>query len=283
MSDSTASPGRKTRHWHKKILILVNLVFFGLAAGAVWVAISQERSHADGTPMQIAMNLAPSALPTKAPTISNCTTCHATDAMFSHPVKVTPTMQIPGDWPLANGQISCMTCHDTNINRHAGAMVKHDPLLRGSLKGAAFCTQCHQVDELGQATRHAGMPIHAHLRWPGKTEVQTPLHGRLDPESLTCLSCHDDTLAGDPTSQGSRLAGMSVSHPVGVLFADPRGPSEARRDMPLQLESALDPRIRLFDHQIGCNSCHSPYSPNPAHLVIMNDHSRLCLTCHVDH
>jgi len=42
----------------------------------------------------------------------------------------------------------------------------------------------------------------------------------------------------------------------------------------------LDDRIRLPGGEVSCRSCHSLYSPHEGHLVIPNDRSRLCLSCH---
>jgi predicted CXXCH cytochrome family protein len=51
-------------------------------------------------------------------------------------------------------------------------------------------------------------------------------------------------------------------------------------DGPLVPQSALDPRIRLFDNKVTCGSCHSSYSDQDHELVMSNLGSKLCLGCH---
>ena len=38
--------------------------------------------------------------------------------------------------------------------------------------------------------------------------------------------------------------------------------------------------ILRIDGQVGCGSCHSHYSTLPDHLVMTNEHSQLCHSCH---
>lgn len=114
----------------------------------------------------------------------------------------------------------------------------------------------------------------------------------LDRESLDCLSCHDAVIASDVIM---RVCGglPECDHPVGVdyFFVSARNPS-------LRAPSNLIPEIRLIGGvQIGCGTCHVPYSPinhlalsvqrrsypavpDPT-LVMENRKSELCLGCHL--
>jgi predicted CXXCH cytochrome family protein len=67
---------------------------------------------------------------------------------------------------------------------------------------------------------------------------------------------------------------MTSRHPIGAE-QHPRGPGDN-----LVHPNSLDPRIRLFDGRVGCGSCHSPYAREHALLVMSNDRSALCLSCH---
>ncbi len=107
----------------------------------------------------------------------------------------------------------------------------------------------------------------------------------LDLESTNCLSCHDGSVARDightsePDGRGGLIRTMaSVEHPIGIPYrlTDPQD-----ADGELRPASMLDHRIRLFDNQVGCGSCHSLYSTRPSRLVMSNDRSRLCLSCHM--
>ena len=68
-----------------------------------------------------------------------------------------------------------------------------------------------------------------------------------------------------------------TEHPVGVRYRRDAG---RRSGSPLVPLDAVDPRIRLFDDRVGCGSCHSPYSTRDDQLVMSNERSRLCLSCH---
>jgi predicted CXXCH cytochrome family protein len=70
------------------------------------------------------------------------------------------------------------------------------------------------------------------------------------------------------------------AHPVGggTTLSDPRRQEQSR----LVSVASLDQRIRLFDKAVGCGSCHSVYSKNAQLLVMSNDKSRLCLSCHIE-
>jgi predicted CXXCH cytochrome family protein len=65
-------------------------------------------------------------------------------------------------------------------------------------------------------------------------------------------------------------------HPIGVRYTQRRAAGAAS----LVPASALDSRIQLFDNQVGCNSCHSPFSTEKGLLVMSNERSGLCLSCH---
>jgi predicted CXXCH cytochrome family protein len=92
----------------------------------------------------------------------------------------------------------------------------------------------------------------------------------LDIESRTCLSCHDGTIASDIGRDEHQ------GHAVGIVL----GNSAPNREMPVRSANMLDPRIRLFNGRVGCNSCHNPYSGEKSQLIMSNHGSRLCLSCH---
>lgn len=109
----------------------------------------------------------------------------------------------------------------------------------------------------------------------------------LDPESLDCLSCHDGSVAVDIMVSGC----PACNHPLGVDYAYMAAGNPGL--MPLL---SLDPSVKLIDDEIGCATCHVPYSPAnhldlaekrkqypliPDPMLVMDNRiSQLCLACH---
>jgi predicted CXXCH cytochrome family protein len=200
---------------------------------------------------------------------------------------VVPSRAIPDDLPLEYGRIECTTCHDNRDSAdHARARQSHAPLLRR--EAAGLCAACHDAAGAGRADAHASALGRAHLRWPddgpptvSSGSARRPL--RPDAQSHVCLGCHDGAVASDGSDVrggfgfGSRGAGspaaIGASHPVGVEYAGHSG-------LALRPASMLDPRIRLFDNQVGCGTCHSLFAGGDGLLVMSNYRSSLCLGCH---
>lgn len=220
--------------------------------------------------------LSPVATPPARPWPSSaCASCHKVDPAFSHPTGVAPRQPTPAHPPLENGRVECTTCHLADQESHALAKRTHDGMLREPVDPAGLCAECHGAASRDRTTMHALMG-QAHLRWPGikQTSPSVPT-GSLDLQSRSCLGCHDGTVA---TSVGAEVADPSgrhsKGHPVGVRYG--------RAGRGLAPASMLDARIRLFDGNVGCGSCHSPYSREPSLLVMSNDRSAMCLSCHRD-
>jgi predicted CXXCH cytochrome family protein len=203
-----------------------------------------------------------------------CLTCHGDVKEASHPVEMTPSMNVPGEFPLDwKGEMTCVTCH--TIHRRG-----YDPShLRSAVLGEAFCKRCH-------TSLYDGADMH-------KTVVETAhVGGRysvgdvtrvIDALSMKCLVCHDATLAsgGDVESVGMgkfrHRTNIGLSHPIGVSHVEARrkyqGAYRRVEDLP--------PEIKLFNGTVGCGSCHNPFSVGHSELVMSNEESALCFACHV--
>ena len=209
---------------------------------------------------------------------TQCAVCHRISAVLSHPVDVVPSMVVPAHLPLANGRITCVTCHGTDDTGQA-------EVPRPITGESAFCGQCHDPLGSSRADLHANAGSRAHLSWSDGMK-RDRIGGSLatwgpDPESRSCLTCHDGSLASgagllqsSAFSRGQMAARLLANHPIGGEQR-PRG----RGDSLLPPER-LDPRVRLFDGRIGCGSCHSLYADHESLLVMSNQDSRLCLNCH---
>ena len=213
----------------------------------------------------------------------SCVSCHAIQTELSHPLGfVSAGTALPAWAPLEQGQMTCLTCHDVSGSDALGG---REALLRGPWTGAAFCVSCHEDQSL-RVSPHAQATTRAHLAWSGVRHQDTSTRlsaGGLDEESQSCMGCHDGSLAmeagGGHRTANIFMEGLSPEHPVGVTYGRRFGDA-AFGDIPLRPAAALDERVRLFRGNIGCGSCHSPYSHRPDMLVMSNERSALCLTCH---
>lgn len=204
--------------------------------------------------------------------------CHQNDAVFSHPVDRTPSMPVPAHLPLADGRITCLTCHQNSSEAHVHARLNHDGMLRDSAPSGAFCTQCHAATSSTRGAFHAMALGRAHPGWPDAKARTAGAEANAD-SSQKCLSCHDGVMSAaigsgtEPTNAGS-----GHEHPVDITY--PGQSADRRGEMGLISADRLTARVRLSDNRVGCNSCHSLFSREPKLLVMSNTGSRLCLTCH---
>jgi predicted CXXCH cytochrome family protein len=92
-----------------------------------------------------------------------------------------------------------------------------------------------------------------------------------------CLNCHDGTIGPD-ISFCTVDCGIDISssHPAYRLYPYLRKPSEFAS--PSHLEAV---GIKLTNGEVTCVSCHDLAQGRKHLLVFDNDHSRLCLTCHI--
>ena len=167
---------------------------------------------------------------------------------------------------------------------HASGLIgsKHDFSRRGQ-QPKDLCLPCHAAHITA-----AQAPLLDHR--PAATQPIRPYQSvgaELNKASLLCLGCHDGVAAPDIYSgvHATRLAqqlGSSQlgitglqSHPIGVQYpvADPKFNAPAA----VQADGLLLP-----DGRIQCTTCHDPHNTgrHGRMLVISNDRSRLCLSCH---
>lgn len=153
----------------------------------------------------------------------------------------------PRDWPLDDGRIACLTCHD--IRRHCDttavrpaanpALVRgHDPA-----DALASCAACHLPEPQREnphrttdACRwcHQPVPQAADGRRRGDPQL------RAQPTQL-CLNCH--TMHADPAPGGH----------LGRFLSDARQATLERRGQAH--------RLPLADGRIHCATCHTPHPP----------------------
>jgi len=222
---------------------------------------------------------------------NRCVDCHEFDIEFSHPVGVTPpaSMSVPANLPLIDGKVACITCHMPFGNDHSTGQMPQSQQFGFVVTGTEICTQCHDPngfsvpDMHSRTTRKAhvdlGADLHARSR---HSRSPSPTAQWLDAQSDSCMSCHDGAMASSSGSDlmsshdSKYIQSSSTDHPIGPYQLT--NPSES--DGTLKPSSMLDSRIRLINNHVGCNSCHSVYSPQNDLLVMSNEGSQLCLECH---
>jgi predicted CXXCH cytochrome family protein len=158
----------------------------------------------------------------------------------------------------------------------------HD-FTRGEGGPRDLCLPCHAPH----------LPVSPPPKWDTRPSARGPLATydsrsiELDRGSLLCMSCHDGVVAHDvfTSAHSVRLSaeigregvgfGGLQGHPVGIRY--PVG----RKDYHSAVE-VTGRGLALPDERIQCTTCHDPHNTarHPGMLVISNERSRLCLTCH---
>ena len=208
--------------------------------------------------------------------------CHDYDSAMSHPVGIKASGGIPSTMPLnSEGQITCLTCHDeTNRNNpnHFPAFLRRD-------SGRDLCASCHQASGNSPRKRaHWQFTTKAHLD-AGKEQFTSQNYGELiggiDPESYTCLGCHDNisaTIPGENESSTEKMRRRSdmADHPIGMAYEKKASRNYREFKMPLTINA----RIRFFNGRVGCGSCHNLYNSKKNNLAVPYVGGNLCRQCH---
>jgi hypothetical protein len=255
------------------------LAFVLVGAGLVMTGAAEEPLiELPGNPLAASLSVVPATFGNLAWTDVSCGNCHTRDTTFSHPVGV-PAAPPPGkNLVLNEGRVACTTCHDdSDYAAHDRSIQTGDPMLR--MPAETLCISCHASDVGTSNNGHALAQHEAHTQTRDeRDEGPTPFAQELDTRSRQCLVCHDGMVAADADARPRLIGDMfSKNHPVGMVY-----PTHDRvaGELRLHTEANRDPRVRLFDGVVACETCHNVYSDNRAMLVIDNIESRLCMACH---
>jgi predicted CXXCH cytochrome family protein len=213
--------------------------------------------HAEGKPAPLS----------SAATVAVCQRCHGSGKIsgMSHPMtKVPPGYAIPQGWPLADGALTCVTCH---LPGHADGTIPGRPdepagarhLLRTvTAERTGICFRCHAKSQWTGRNPHQD----AAIKQTGCTQCHAVNPEEGDTESfvadinIVCLACHENP-----------------EHPGGIRHTVTLGP-----DMP-EIPGSLPLGT---GRRITCATCHDPHLESPAghRLRGGNEPPAFCLRCH---
>lgn len=104
---------------------------------------------------------------------------------------------------------------------------------------------------------------------------------RIDPTTMLCIECHDDRISsldrgGLGSGTWSHFSGR-LNHPIGVSYRD----AYNKKPHDYVPPGILPEGIELFDGKIGCGTCHNRFAGNNFMMVMSNERSKLCFSCHI--
>ena len=245
-----------------------------------------------------------------------CLDCHEghEETSFQHPVDSEAAgagLRMPAGWPLVDGKLGCLTCHDIRQQcdpdaRRAGATVKmlrrYDPSQARSL-----CTVCHvdaawtgsphrQLADDGQANSQACLLCHEEEPTvPGAGVRQ--FDAKLRSASGSCRNCHTEHWDWFPAKHVDQLVPPEIHRRMLARELSRRPGLTAREIGALAAEAdRRSTRLPLADGRIACYTCHNPHqvglfpagsglatwatSPIEAAYLLRADRPKLCLECH---
>ncbi|KPJ78116.1 MAG: hypothetical protein AMJ54_05345 [Deltaproteobacteria bacterium SG8_13] len=232
-----------------------------------------------------------------------CISCHDGSVMDSrarmtigagHKTNTRPPegMNIPAVFPLDdNGMVQCATCH-TAHGVPSGVGEDTTIFMRISNKDSAMCWMCHPGKNGGKSARnHTVGPVKTRIP-DNMLELSTAAGQK--PSRIACETCH--TAHGSTHEayliQSSRNSSLCLAchHDKGLITPDGRrNPGHVVNVRPTTASipaSFMEKGARTgAGGEIICTTCHKTHgSPTDSHLLLMVDdnQSTLCLSCHAD-
>jgi len=256
-----------------------------------WTGKHCGECHLDDQPLENGASLKYNGNP-----VELCNRCHdgktAPTEMHPFGVPLLDHMQqtVSSGWPLREGKITCLTCHNViaQMSENPSEELVNPRFVRQpfSVSRNGFCFTCHQVNDFQQINPHrqhdeSGMIVeetclYCHQSIPNPEEDYGPNTIPLKNEQTKlCISCHGGNQTNHPT-RGNHLVSI-----------------------PLSMKQALDDLttkqgvyLPLAGNTISCITCHNPHqkgvikretakagSGQSSFLRIKRGRD-LCMTCH---
>jgi predicted CXXCH cytochrome family protein len=173
----------------------------------------------------------------------------------------------------------------------------HDLSASGASAVKAFgedevCFFCHTPHNAAPATPRWNQSLSTLVFTPYESSTLQALPGQPTGDSKLCLSCHDGTIglgaelspqlpismSGVLGDRANLSSDLSDDHPVSFFYDQ----SLAAADAELVTPAALPERVRLDPNgQMQCTTCHDPHASYYGKFLVMdNQYSQLCVTCH---
>lgn len=187
--------------------------------------------------------------------------CHGyTTDIYIHPVNIAPSEEkkakIPRTFPLANGKITCVTCHDIYLQCQDDRKSKRDnpKFLRGTpfRKRTDICIKCHE------GKKYRMLDPHNQLNAAGEVIEEKCLLCHEEKPDINKTTFENVKLIGDLVILCERCHGDHRIHPARI---DHRlQPSAELLAMMKDSEKKFDTILPLdSEGNITCITCHNPH------------------------
>jgi uncharacterized Zn finger protein (UPF0148 family) len=225
--------------------------------------------------------------------------CHGyTPGTYIHPVDIFPSEEkkkdIPDNFPLKDGKVSCTTCHDIYLQcqKNPRFKVMNRRFLRGApyVSRTTLCFRCHDekkytmLDPHNQLTESGAIVVdkclYCHVEKPDEriaTFEQVKLIGNLE---VLCFRCH---------FKQSQMHPINANHLV--------TPPPAIVNYMKETEKKFGIILPLnYDGKITCPTCHNPHergviprdrasakgASEKYRLRLSEVNMQICVACHKD-
>ncbi|MBI4825985.1 MAG: cytochrome c3 family protein [Nitrospirae bacterium] len=204
-----------------------------------------------------------------------------------------PDMKIPEIFPLDEaGKMQCSTCHTAHgVSSEMG--IEKTIFLRASNKNSSICIMCHPEKDGGIDRGNHPIGVRKDFILPQKLFGYGSKEGE-EKNQIICETCH--TVHGSPNEsfliESSSNSGLCLEcHRDKNIFTD-----DGRRK-PFHVVNSRFEKVRIPDelirkgaklgpnNEIICQTCHKVHNnmiEKQLLLIIKDEGSGLCLTCHTD-
>jgi hypothetical protein len=256
---------------------------------------------------------------------SLCLSCHDGVAAVAEAHSVGrpaagPNLRFPEGWPLNDGRLGCLTCHD--ISRHCDRSAQRpvlNPVMLRTFEADrpfAICGECHVSEQPWRVNPHQQLVGRREGTQARRHEGEESEGGRVIAASNggevlldSCLFCHAaaPSIPADGRRTGEAALrigdeGLCLSCHNRHWDFSPRGhigrpvTDVVRRNLALAAEQSAKAPLPLNDGRVTCWSCHNPHqeglfpagTPLGAHasnpldrdVALRVNFNQLCFVCH---